>query len=168
MTDLRPVTDHDRAEVRRLHGEDKTRNAIARELGRSGRTISRIADELGLSFDRAATRQATEAKKADAAARRAALALDLLGDAERMRAQLWTATKIYNFGGRDNTYNEETVTEPPFADKLKILQSVNIAVDKALRLDEYDSGNAGTAGSLLGSLFADLQRKHGTGDPTDG
>lgn len=162
---VRPVTDLDRQRVKELHSQGCSRNAIARELRRSGRTITRLAGELGLSFDREETRQATEAKKADAASRRAALALAMLADAERMREQLWASCKIYNFGGRDNSYNEMTVAEPPFADKLKIMQSVNIAVEKALRLDEYDSGNAAAGVSLLGSLFTSLQAKHGTGDP---
>ena len=159
-----PISDQDRERVRQLHARGMSRNDIAREIGRAAGTVTKIARQLGLSFDRTATKAATEAKVADARDRRANLAVALLADAERLREQLWRSCSIYNFGGRDNTYNEVLVVEPPFADKLKILQSVNIAVDKALRLDEYDSGNATVAGSLLGSLFASLQAKHGTGD----
>src|SRR5687767_5032223 len=101
---VRPVTDVDRQRIAELHARGMTRNEIARELGRSGKTVSKLAVELGLTFDRAATAIATQAKHLDARARRAGLALALLADAERLRAQLWAEIKIYNFGGRDNTY----------------------------------------------------------------
>lgn len=63
----RPITDHDRAEVRRLHAAGQTRNAIARTIGRSGQTVSKLAAELGRSFDRGdQVRVATEARSRQA------------------------------------------------------------------------------------------------------
>lgn len=44
---VRPVTDEDRRRVRELHAEGLSRNAIGKEIGRSGRTVSRIADAEG-------------------------------------------------------------------------------------------------------------------------
>lgn len=135
----RPVTDEDRRRVAELHSLGHSRNEIARRMGRSGRTVSRLADDLGLDFERGErTRAATEAKKVDAAARRAQLALDLLSDAARLRQQLWQPTIVYSFGGRDNTYEEHTLPEPPHADKLRLVQAVSIAADRSLKLDEYD------------------------------
>ncbi len=134
-----PVTDTDRDQVRDLHAEGLSRNEIARRINRSGRTVSRIADELGLQFERGEQdREATEARKVDAKARRAALAVALLDDAERLRAALWAETKVYNFGGRDNTFAEQTLDEPPHGDKLKLMQAAGIAVTKAVELDRYD------------------------------
>lgn len=70
-----PVTDADREQVRRLHAEGASRNAIARQLGRSASTVSKIARELGLAFSGGArVAAATEARRADAAARREQLA----------------------------------------------------------------------------------------------
>lgn len=74
----RPLTDHDRQRVAELHAQGMSRNDIARQIKRSPSTVTKLARELGLAFDRAATRAATAAKVADAKARRADLALKLL------------------------------------------------------------------------------------------
>lgn len=141
-----PVTDADHQRVRELHAQGKSRNAIAEEIGRSGRTVSRIAKELGLTFDRERTRAATEAKKDDARAKRAALALALLDDAQRLRRQLWKPAHYVDHGGKEFDRVDWTLPEPTFADKQKIMQSVGIAVDKAVRLDEYDKADVATSG----------------------
>lgn len=76
------VTVADRDQVRRLHAEGKSRNTIAREMGRSASTVSKIARELGLAFSGGArVAAATEARRADAAARREQLADDSLDGA---------------------------------------------------------------------------------------
>ncbi|MFE1770280.1 helix-turn-helix domain-containing protein [Streptomyces sp. NPDC059008] len=77
-----PITDRDREAVRRLHAEGKSRNAIARELNRGTATVSKIAAELGLTFAGGArVAAATEAHRADAAARRELLAEEALDGA---------------------------------------------------------------------------------------
>ncbi|MFF8534106.1 helix-turn-helix domain-containing protein [Streptomyces sp. NPDC015532] len=77
-----PITDRDREAVRRLHAEGKSRNAIAREIGRGAATVSKIANELGLTFAGGArVAAATEAHRADAAARREQLADEALDGA---------------------------------------------------------------------------------------
>ncbi|MFF0744201.1 helix-turn-helix domain-containing protein [Streptomyces sp. NPDC004111] len=77
-----PITDRDRAEVRRLHAEGKSRNQIARSTGRSASTISKIARAEGLAFSGGArVAAATEARRADAAARREQLADEALNGA---------------------------------------------------------------------------------------
>lgn len=165
----RPVTSADYDQVRDLHAQHLARNEIARRMHRSGKTISRIATELGLTFDRGAEVQAaTEARKADAKARRAALSLALLEDAERLRVQMWQPAKAFNFGGKDNTYAETTLEQPTFADKRNITQAVGVLVERSVRLDEYDAGDSGQVGSLLGALFNRLQTAHGTGDEPAG
>ncbi|MGP4019968.1 helix-turn-helix domain-containing protein [Saccharopolyspora sp. 5N708] len=74
MTASRPVTEQERERVRELHAQGKTRNAIAKIMGRSPGTISTIARELGLAFDRSATAAASAAKAADNKARRVEIA----------------------------------------------------------------------------------------------
>lgn len=135
----RPITDAERTRLAELHAQGLSRNEIARDLGRAQSTVSKLAAEAGLSFDRARTRAATEAKMLDAKARRAQLAVDLLADAERMRLQLWAPTTIYNFGGKENTYNERPVDQPPFRDQRDIVHAVGLLVDKHVRLTEVDA-----------------------------
>lgn len=152
-----PITDHDRQRVRALHAAGWTRNDIAKELGRSGSTISKIAAELGLGFDRKSVAAATEARRVDAKARRVALMHDLLDDANRLRKQMWTPCTIHAFGGRDNVYNSKKVDQPPFREQRDIMYAAGIAIEKSLRLDDHD-GDAGAddAKSMIGALAAGL------------
>lgn len=159
-----PISDDDKRRVRDLHAAGESRNAIAEAIGRSGATVSKIAKELGLSFNREGVKAATEAKVADAKARRAALMLDLLEDAQKLRKRLWVDTTYIDHGGRDFTKAEWTQPEPTAADKLKLIQAASTAINSSLRLDERDGdGSNETVGSLLGDLFDTLVAKHADG-----
>ncbi|MER5759582.1 helix-turn-helix domain-containing protein [Streptomyces sp. NPDC002082] len=77
-----PIRERDREQVRRLHSEGKSRNQIARLTGRSAATVSKIAKAEGLTFSGGArVAAATEARRADAAARREQLADEALDGA---------------------------------------------------------------------------------------
>ncbi len=151
---MSPITDAERDQVRKLHAQDYGRNKISELTGIHARRVSAIAKDLGLTFRRGPrVAAATEARKADAASRRAALALALLDDAERLRKQLWEPATIHNFGGRDNTYNSHQLDEPLFGDKLKISQATGVLIDRSLRLTDYDAERgAGEVRSMLGEL----------------
>ena len=155
---VRPITDEDRRRVRELHAAGKGRNAIARALGRSGQTISKLADELGLSFDRSAVVRATEAAKADAAAKRAALMHHYLDDAAKLRQRIWEARVYWDWGGKDHAYDEKHVDEPIPADQLKLMQASAMAADRSMKLELHDADKGAEDGkSMLGSLAAGLQ-----------
>ncbi|MFD9069502.1 helix-turn-helix domain-containing protein [Streptomyces lasiicapitis] len=86
-----PISERDCTNVRQLHSEGKSRNEIARRIGRSAATVSKIARQEGLTFAGGArVAAATEARRADAAARRDQLADDALdgalGQVERTTA----------------------------------------------------------------------------------
>lgn len=83
-----PWTSVDDTRLRELHASGVTLHAATGEMGRSKSTISRHSALLGLGWDRAQTKRAAQAKKADAEGRRAQLKLDLLDDAARLREQL--------------------------------------------------------------------------------
>jgi hypothetical protein len=161
----RPVTDADRAEILRRHAAGESRNAIAKALGRSGETVSKVVAKAGLSFERGPeVAAATQAKLTDLASRRAQLALDLQSDAERLRTQLWKPAKVYAFGGKENTYEEVEHPEPPFSDKRAIMSTVATAVDRSLKLEPIkDESGADAVGSLLGGLLDRLRADHGDG-----
>lgn len=166
MGGTKPATPEQLDRIRELHAQGLGRNAIMREMGQSGRFVSDHAKAMGLTFDRAArTAVATEAKKADAKALRAALSIALLQDAERLRQQLFDSALVHSFGGKENTYNEHTLPEPTFADKAALMRAIGIAVDKHVVIDKYDSG-AGLSESLslLERIAEGLRAKHGTGD----
>lgn len=152
MTTPRPVTSADYDRVKELHAQGLSRNAIGKQMGRSGRTVSRIAAELGLTFERGEQiRAATEARKADAAERRSRLQVEALEGAQKLMGQMFAPTTIYNFGGRDNEYNERSVKEPPFRDKRDIATALKALADTALKLAEYDkaTGHDGDRSMLV-------------------
>lgn len=154
-----PITDDERRRIRDLHATGLGRNDIARELGRSGATISKTAAELGLSFERGhEVEAATAAKVSDAKARRADLMHRYLDETAKLLDQLWAPTTIHAFGGRDNSYNSKPVDRPLFRDQRDIMQAASVATNASLRLDQHDADTgADGAKSMLGALAAGLQ-----------
>lgn len=134
-----PYTPEEDETLRRLIPLGVPQSEIGKQIGRTRGSVANRAAKLGLRSDRTDTARATEAKVIDAKARRAALEVKLLEDAEKLRGQIWAPTLVYNFGGKDNTYNEREVTEPPHADKLKLMQAAGIAIDRSLKIAEHDS-----------------------------
>ena len=141
----RPVDDRDRTRVAELHAQGMGCAKIAREIGRAKSTVSGIARELGLSFDRAQTREATRAQVDDAKARRAKLASLLLDDALALRAQLWEPCKLVKIGGKDNVATEHPLKQPLFDDQLRIVQAAGLAAERHARLVELDADQQGLA-----------------------
>ncbi|MGW4467484.1 helix-turn-helix domain-containing protein [Micromonospora sp. NPDC004704] len=164
-----PVTQADYDRVQELHREGVSRNGIATATGRSGRTVSRIAAELGLSFERSgATAAATEAKKADGAARRAQLQIDALAGALKLMGQMFEPALVYNFGGKENDYNSTTLEQPPFRDKQSIALAIQALAGTALKLAEYDKATGsedekGMLGELRDQLRAARDAARGAG-----
>lgn len=148
----RPVTQADKDRVKELHAQDVSRNDIAKAIGRSGRTVSRIAAELKLDFaHRGRTSAATAAKIEDGKARRAKLQVSALDRAQRLLDQMYEPATVYNIGGKDNVYTEKKVLEPPFRDKQAIAIAAKALADTALRLAEYDkaTGNEDDKSMLI-------------------
>ncbi|MEU0783536.1 hypothetical protein ABZ341_18420 [Streptomyces sp. NPDC006173] len=141
-------------EFRELHAQGLGRNAIAREMGISQVVVSRTAAHLDLAFDRSRIQAATAARLADLAERRSLLAEDLIGDAEKLRAQMWKPTLVFAFGGKDNTFESELLGEAPAADKRALMGTAGMAIDRSLKLAPPDgSSGADEAKSMLGKLF---------------
>ncbi|MFE0651351.1 hypothetical protein ACFVZH_22460 [Streptomyces sp. NPDC059534] len=158
---VRPVTEEDEQQVRDLHAQGLGRNAIARQLVRSGRTISIIADRLGLEFTTEGTEKATRHRMAQLAEKRAILAEALTDDALRLTEQMWEPAVVFNIGGKDNEYTEEPVPEPPPADKRALMAAATAAAAQSLRLvPPRDDQGVAEAVSLLGNLAAGLTTVH--------
>jgi transposase-like protein len=156
--DKRPrVTPEERARIVELiEAGEHGCNEIARIVGRNQATVSKIASEEGLHFERGQTRAATAAKQADSQARLAKLAEDLLDDIERMRQQLWAPCTVYSFGGKENTYNEHDLDEPDFRAKQSIMTSIGIGTDKVLAIRKAEAG-PGEAVALIIDLVSSIR-----------
>lgn len=151
-----PVTDKDRKKLKELHAAGKGRNQIARELKRSPRTISVLAEELGLTFDRTMTAVATQARVIDSKARRAAIIAGLYDVAEDDLTYL-----------KDDTFElvEVSMGAPvryetnrlPAQDRKALITGISTATTAAARLEALDTNNGvDDAKSMLGQLAAGL------------
>ncbi|MFJ2354497.1 hypothetical protein [Frigoribacterium sp. NPDC087798] len=83
-----PLDEGKRASVVAMVRQEVGRNEIARAVGVSPTTVTRIAKDERLSFDRSKTAQATQVVSIDAKARRKALGSRLLSDMEEARLRL--------------------------------------------------------------------------------
>jgi hypothetical protein len=160
------ITDAEITWVLRLHGQGRGRNDIMRETGLAAKTVSETCKAFGLTFDRTKVRAATAARVADAKQMRAELQVRYLEEAGALLDDIRSPTKVFNFGGKDNTYNSVDVEQPPVVDQLKLMQAATIATDRALRLAEHDAGDGAEEGrSLIGALAERLGVRGPTAPP---
>lgn len=141
-----------------LHAENLGVRAIAERMGFGRNTISTRAKRLGLTFDRRQTKAATAAVQADAKAKRAALELKLLDDAEKLRSQMWEPATYIDHGGKDFIQVTWTQDEPTSSDKLKLMQAASAALDRSIKISQLDSDN-GAAGAI--SMLEGLAKQLG-------
>jgi len=159
-----PLSDDVVARIRELAAQGVSRDEIARRLEVGRATVSKYAP--AASFDRSATAAATEARLADLREARQRLALALLQDAAKLREQLWQKHMAFAFGGKDNVYNQHEIPEPTASDKRNLMQAAATAIDRSLRLIEYDSTESpDVARSMLGRLADALHETMGDGGP---
>jgi len=159
MAPAAPLTTDEHARIRAMHAAGHSLGQIAAELGRSKSTVSKFAREQNLTWGNARTAAATEAKVATNRDKRAALETRFLDEAALLLDALHTPHTAFNFGGKDNTYEEHELPEPDVQSKRTLIQAAGTAVDKAVKLAEVDKAGAGAeAGkSMIGAMFAALR-----------
>lgn len=149
------VTNADRDRVRELHAEGKSRNDIARVTGRSASTVTVIARELGLSFDRSKTAAATQARQIDNRARRTEITSRLYGRAEQVLARLesagykFTTTTVHGI-------ETKTLDHVPAPDEKALASALSTHLAAAARLEAIDAekGSEGAKSMLTGLAVA--------------
>lgn len=115
---------------------------LAERNGVSRSTVSRIAMAEGISWTqegRSKVEKALDQHKLSSAERRARIAERMLDMVEQAIDDMNQATVVYNFGGKDNSYNERVFNRPPTADQRNLATIVGIFTDKHKMLDQYDS-----------------------------
>jgi hypothetical protein len=153
----KPVTARERKRVRELHAQGMSRNQIAKEIGRSWSVVTRIAQSLGLTFDRAAPKAAIEAKMVDAKLRRRGIIERLYGVAETNLARLERERHDMAEVSMGDVVRY-VVTELPGADVHRLVGAIGSATTSAVKLEQVDADNGNTgATSMLGALAAGLQ-----------
>lgn len=153
-----PIDAAERDRIRELHATGMSCNGIARTVGRSPSTVSKVCRQEGLTFDAERTAPVTANRVEQNRVKRATLESRLLDEAGLLLDQLHQPHIVYSFGGRDNTYAEETLAEPDVSAKRSLIQAASTAVTHALKLADADRASTGAeAGkSMVGALFAAL------------
>jgi len=138
------------------------RNQICRATGRSSGTVSKTVANAGLTFVRGAeVEAATAARRIDLEALRITEAYMCLLDAMRIREQMSEPAVVYSFGGKDNTYEERAVNEPPAGDKRALASAASMLYDRSLKLCPPEVGtdvSLADAQSLITDVVAGLRR----------
>lgn len=146
------------ADLRQTHGTPEgVLRKVADRHGVSLASVRRIgtaAGACGGEVTRTATENATAAAALTNAQRRERLASRLLDMAERALADMESPATVFNFGGKDNTYNEREMPRPPTADQRNLAIIAGVALDKHKMLEQFDSaGAAGQQADLLLKLL---------------
>lgn len=158
MAQGRPVEEPTRARAIELIESGMPRNAIARELSIAPSSVSGIARDAGLSFDRAnQTASATAARVHDLKVRRLELIDELMAKAVDHLVAIDQPFLAFNIGGKDNTYTDHELDRAPTGDILNLHRSASLALKDARELihDDDDEGVA-EAESLLMNLMLEL------------
>jgi hypothetical protein len=141
-----------RDRVAELHATGASRNAIARELGIGAATVTAIAQDLGISFDRAAAAQATKARVRDAARRRADLMHRFYDQADAVMNRLDLPSHDLAQPSAGDLVRW-TARYLPAQDVKALVQAAGAAVDRAVRLEQVDARDgADDVASMLGRM----------------
>ncbi|MFI0939154.1 hypothetical protein [Streptomyces sp. NPDC021020] len=166
----RAFSREDEERLRQLHADGVSRNDIARQMEWSVGTITNHATRLGLSFDRSATRAATDARQVDLRDRRQRIEIQLYDLAER---NIRRAQERYLLTGFDQlgALVAETIPQPPARETKDFTLAASSALTTAVKLAQVDGGDAGreqAAGFLQGlsDAMATAARELG-GDDAD-
>ena len=138
-TSRRSVDAKTRARVLELARSGMGRNEVARESGVSADTVTRIcrAAKPPVTFDRAQTKVATEARLVDLKARRTALSTAILDDVDKMRERLFAEYLVRSVDRDGNTV--EYMALPTARDWRDTLTAIGIGIDKHIVLTRHDS-----------------------------
>jgi hypothetical protein len=152
-----PLSDDEKTEIKRLHGEGHTLRQIADALDRAPSTISRNAETLGLTFDRSQTEAATKAHAIDAAARRAEIVDRLYRRAEFNLSRL--EADAYSYSDRIATgIVTEILDHVPANEERNLVTAISTALSTAAKLEAVNTeSDVSEDRSMLGDLLAKLR-----------
>ncbi|MBC6496096.1 hypothetical protein [Microbacterium sp. 4-7] len=146
------ISEDQKAQVLALHAEGVARNEIARRVNIAAGSVTNICRDAGLTFDRSETKQATEARAVDLAAGRIRLAEKMLAASEGMLDVIDGPYEVYNFGGKDNTFESRVLDSAPVEVRRNIITTAGITFDKLTRIVEKSDTGLEQAVGVLDTL----------------
>lgn len=135
----RRITEDEKDQIAKLIEQGVPRNEIARQTSRSAGSVTKLAKDRGLSFDRSSTKHATEARKADHARILAELQGRFLEETQKALDELHDGATLYHWG--DGKFMQAEITAPDFKAKRDIMWRAGSAIRNFLEID-----NRGTTG----------------------
>lgn len=148
------ISEDQKTQVLALHAQGLARNEIARRVGISAGSVTNICRDAGLTFDRSETKQATEARQVDLAAGRIRLAEKMLAASEDMLDRIDDEYVVYNFGGKDNTFEQRTLDSAPVEVRRNVITTAGITFDKLTRIVERSDTGLDQAVGVIDTLAA--------------
>ena len=164
------ISEDQKTRVIELHGEGLARNEIARRVGISAGSVTNICRAADRAFDRSETKQATEARQVDLAAGRIRLAEKMLAASEDMLDVIDGPYEVYNFGGKDNTFESRVLDSAPVEVRRNVITTAGITFDKLTRIVERENGGLEQAIGVIDTLavgFAAAADRLRAETPTD-
>lgn len=141
----------------------KSVRSIASDHSVGASTVSRIAASIGVEpAARPGLENAREANQRDYEARKSQIRLTLAEHVIRFQERMWSECTIGKFGGKDNTWTQVTLPEPPPDIQVDLARSIGIHVDKMAVLDRLDTG-AEVAAGLIDELVETLRARRNAG-----
>lgn len=150
------ISDTERERIIAEFATGKSCNQIAKEFGRSNNTISRIARDAGHKFAQVNAERAREINRGYTAERRAKIRLSTVQVIEDRLGEFNAPTLVYNFGGKDNDYNEHTLDKPDARTMRDLAQTIATLWRVVESIDKAEQGESDT--SALDRIFNELDR----------
>lgn len=135
----KPLTNDERAEIVRHIESGKGCAETAKIMNRSADTVSRIAHSIGWTFGVTNLARAHGARSAYCAEARAGIAALATERAQSMLERWEQEYLVFNFGGKDNDYNEHVLSEPPVEAKRAMAQTFRDLMRTVLDIDRHDN-----------------------------
>lgn len=155
------LSDAEREKIAEAIRSGRSRNDVARAFDRSAGTVTKIAREFGLAFDRSQTKHATEAKRADNANAFELLKERLITEANVALDELHSPAISYKW--HEGNLLEKQMPEPTFTDKRHIMFRANGAVQYALAIEHRtqgdDDGAQAAVTEWMESIRAEAERR---------
>jgi transposase-like protein len=133
------LTDEEREQIADAIRAGKSRNEIARAFDRSAGTVTKIARDNELSFDRSLTKEATDAAKTDNAHRLEVLKGRFLIEAEAALDELRSKASVHKILTEGDIVVHE-IDSPTFSDKRNIMWRAGGAIRNYLEIDAHQGG----------------------------
>lgn len=151
-----PISDEARQQVLALHAEGLGRNEISRRTGVSAGSVTNIIRAAGLTFDRAAPREATRARQDDLAEKRSRAMVGMYDQSLAILRRLAAPEFRTVLRGEMGVEETRTLEFVPPRDLRDLSDAASRLALAAARLEQVGNPQAERVKGLLGDIASQL------------